>query len=176
MVIWLVGLSGAGKTTIGQALYKNMKSKHRHTVLIDGDEIREMFRHDQHADAYSLIGRRINAERIQAMCAWLECQDIDVVCCILSVFDEISQQNRTKFKQYFEVFVDTPLPLLIERDGKGLYQAALNGKTKNVVGIDLDYTAPRSSNLQIQNTMQEQHIDGYVQSILEGIEDMYGYH
>ncbi|MFT4746631.1 MAG: adenylylsulfate kinase-like enzyme [Congregibacter sp.] len=176
MVIWLVGLSGAGKTTIGQALYKNMKANHRHTVLIDGDEIREMFRHDQHDDAYSLIGRRMNAERIQAMCAWLENQDIDVVCCILSVFDEISQQNRTQFKQYFEVFVDTPLPLLIERDGKGLYQAALSGKTKNVVGIDLDYTAPRSPNLLIKNTMQEHHLDGYVQSILDGVEEMYGYH
>jgi adenylylsulfate kinase-like enzyme len=176
MVIWLVGLSGAGKTTIGRALYKNMKSKHRHTVLIDGDEIREMFRHDQHDDAYSLIGRRMNAERIQAMCAWLEDQNINVICCILSVFDDISQQNKTQFKQYFEVLVDTPLPLLIERDGKGLYQAALSGRTKNVVGIDLDYTAPRSPNLLINNTMQEQHLDGYVQSILDGIKEMYGYH
>lgn len=176
MVIWLVGLSGAGKTTIGRALYKDMKSKHRHTVFIDGDEIREMFRHDQHADAYSLIGRKMNAERIQAMCAWLENQDIDVVCCILSVFDEISQQNRTHFKQYFEVFVDTPLPLLIEQDGKGLYQAALSGKTKNVVGIDLHYTPPHSPNFVIKNTMQKHNIDGYVQSIINAIEDVYGYH
>lgn len=176
MVIWLVGLSGAGKTSIGRALYKSMKSKHRHTVLIDGDEIREMFRHDQHEDAYSLIGRRMNAERIQAMCAWLENQDIDIVCCILSVFEEISQQNRTRFKQYFEVFVDTPLPLLIEQDGKGLYQAALSGKIKNVVGIDLHYSAPHSPNLVIKNSMQKHDLDGYVQAILNDLKGVYGYH
>ena len=153
-----------------------MKSKHRHTVLIDGDEIREMFRHDQHADAYSLNGRRINAERIQAMCAWLESQDIDIVCCILSVFEEISQQNRKQFKQYFEVFVDTPLPVLIEQDGKGLYQAALSGKTKNVVGIDLDYAAPNSPNLVIKNTMKEKDLKNYVSTILKGLRDVHGYY
>jgi adenylylsulfate kinase len=176
MVIWLVGLSGAGKTTIGRTLYKSMKSKHRHTVFIDGDEVREMFRHDKHDDAYSLIGRRINAERIQAMCAWLENQDIDVVCCILSVFEEISQQNKEQFKQYFEVFVDTPLPLLIEQDNKGLYQAALSGKTKNVVGIDLNYSAPNSPDLVVKNSMRKQDIGGYVESILTGLKELYGYH
>jgi adenylylsulfate kinase len=176
MVIWLVGLSGAGKTTIGKMLYQSMKSTHRHTVFIDGDEVREMFRHDQHEDAYSLIGRRTNAERIQAMCAWLENQDIDVVCCILSVFEEISQHNKQRFKQYFEVFVDTPLELLIERDGKGLYQAALSGKSKNVVGIDLDYTAPQCPNLVISNSLQKLDLTGYVESILKGIKDLYGYH
>ncbi len=176
MVIWLVGLSGAGKTTIGKALYQSMKKRNRHTVFIDGDEVREMFRHNQHSDAYSLAGRRQNAERIQAMCAWLEKQEIDVVCCILSIFDEVSQQNQQKFKQYYEVFVDTPLPVLIEQDGKGLYQAALSGKTQNVVGIDLAYAPPKSPNLIIKNSLKKQHLNEYVASILAGIEDLYDYH
>ena len=153
-----------------------MKQKHRHTVFIDGDEVREMFRHDQHKDAYSLAGRRQNAERIQAMCAWLDNQQIDVVCCILSIFDEISQQNRHKFQHYYEVFVDTPLPVLIEQDGKGLYQAALSGKTENVVGVDIEYHAPKKPNLVIKNSLQKQNIKGYVENILAALEDLYDYH
>ena len=96
MVIWLVGMSGAGKTTIGQALYASLKAQRPQTVFVDGDEIRALFRHDQQADAYSVAGRRVNAERIQALCGWLDGQGIDVVCCILSMFQDISDDNRQR--------------------------------------------------------------------------------
>jgi adenylylsulfate kinase-like enzyme len=174
MITWLVGLSGAGKTTIGQALYKTLKQQNRHTVLIDGDEIREMFRHNQHTDAYSLEGRRVNAERIHAMCVWLDSQDIHVVCCILSVFQEISDINKKQFSQYFEIYVDTPFKTLIEKDGKGLYNAALKGETKNVVGIDLKYTPPSNPDLVIKNSMQQNDIPKYVDSILNEIRELHG--
>ena len=71
MIVWLVGLSGAGKTTIARALHRQWQAVSPATVLIDGDEVREIFQHDRGPDAYTMEGRRINAERIAAMSAWL---------------------------------------------------------------------------------------------------------
>ena len=72
MIVWLVGLSGAGKTTIARELHRQWQAREPATVLIDGDEIREIFKQDQNAAAYTPEGRRINAERIAATKALLD--------------------------------------------------------------------------------------------------------
>ncbi|AZE08097.1 adenylyl-sulfate kinase [Pseudomonas chlororaphis] len=165
MVIWLVGMSGAGKTTIGRALYASLKVQRPQTVFVDGDEIRALFRHDQRADAYSVAGRRVNAERIQALCGWLDGQGIDVVCCILSMFQDISDDNRQRFSSYREVFVDVPLSTLVSRDNKGLYQSALRGEQSNVVGVDIEYPTPQRPDLVLHNRHEPDDIPGYVERI-----------
>jgi adenylylsulfate kinase len=165
MVIWLVGLSGAGKTTIGRALYASLKQERPQTVFVDGDEIRALFRHDLRADAYTLAGRRVNAERIQALCGWLDSQGIDVVCCILSMFQDISDDNRQRFSGYREVFVDVPLDILIERDDKGLYQSALRGEQAHVVGVDIEYRPPVTPDLVLHNSQVPDDLPGYVAQI-----------
>ena len=171
MVIWLVGLSGAGKSTIAKALYTELKQLRQHTVLIDGDEIRELFKHDQTAKAYSLEGRRLNAERIQALCRWLDRQKIDVVCSMLCVFPHLSEQNRKDFSKYKEIFVDVPIQKLIERDNKGLYKACLSGETKNVVGIDIPYTAPENPDLVIRNRYDEEDMPMFLNEIMQLISE-----
>jgi len=165
MVIWLVGMSGAGKSTIGRSLCASLKQDRPQTVFVDGDEIRALFRHDQIEDAYSLAGRRINAERIQSLCRWLDGQDIDVVCCILAMFPDISAENQRIFSNYKEIFVDVPLPVLMQRDDKGLYQAALCGRQRNVVGVDIEYTRPVSPNLVIHNSFDPALLPEYVTRI-----------
>ena len=93
MIVWLIGLSGAGKTTIGKELYKIWKKDSRQTVIIDGDEIRKIFNHNTGDDPYSIEGRKINADRISNLCLWLDKQEINVVCCILSVFEDSRRWN-----------------------------------------------------------------------------------
>lgn len=166
MVIWLVGLSGAGKSTIAKEVYTKLKQKRAQTVLIDGDEIRAIFKHDTTPQAYTAESRYQNACRIQAMCQWLDKQQIDVVCSILCVFPEFSQQNRLLFSKYHEVFVDVPLQTLTERDNKGLYQACLQGEMYNVVGIDIPYSPPEQPDLVIQNDFSEQSLVVYTAQIL----------
>ncbi|WP_394128837.1 adenylyl-sulfate kinase [Shewanella maritima] len=166
MVIWLIGMSGSGKTTIGKELFQKMQATKPNTVLIDGDQIREIFKHDKGDAPYTISGRRANAERIQALCYWLEQQGIDVVCCILSLFQDIQDNNRRKFSEYHEVFVDSPIETLIKRDNKGLYQSALSGEQTNVVGIDIPYTPPASPDLIINNSYQQQDIGKYVEEII----------
>ncbi len=152
MIIWLVGLSGAGKTAIGRKLYAKMNTKNPATVIIDGDEIREVFKQDQQPADYSLEGRKKNARRIQEICKWLDRQDIDVVCCILSVFPESLSWNRENFREYFEVFVDAPFEDLVERNPKNLYRLALSGEMNNVVGVDIEFVPPENPDHIVFNT------------------------
>src|SRR3990170_7153602 len=134
MVIWLIGLSGAGKTTIGRHVYELMKKEASNTVIVDGDEIRTIFKHDRGSDPYTIKERRRNADRICEICAWLERQDINVVCSILSIFEESRIWNRHTYSKYFEVYISVTLETLMKRDKKNLYAPALQGKIKNVVG------------------------------------------
>ncbi|MGM0702858.1 MAG: adenylyl-sulfate kinase [Pseudomonadota bacterium] len=149
MVIWLIGMAGSGKTTIGRQVYAQWKEVDRATVLIDGDVMREIFRHNRGSEPYSVEGRRENAERVASLCRWLDCQGINVVCCILLIFEEVRTWNRDNYSEYFEVFIDTPEKDLVER--RQLYREARQGKIKNVVGVDIPFALPKSSDMVIYN-------------------------
>jgi len=152
MVIWLIGLSGAGKTTIAREVYGQWKSTSSNTVLIDGDEIREIFKHNKSDTAYTIGGRRENAERIVGLCRWLDRQDINVVCSILCIFEDILESNQKNYSSYFEVFVSVPLDILKQRDVNNLYKPAIEGEKQNVVGVDIPFPTPRSPDIIIDNS------------------------
>jgi adenylylsulfate kinase len=152
MVIWIIGLSGAGKTTLGQAVCRLWRQSAPNTVLVDGDEIRRIFAMDQLPGDYSMAARRANAERMAGICAWLDAQDINVVCCILSMFPDQRAENRARFKAYYEVFLDAPMELLERRDPKGIYEAARLGHQHNVAGYDLPFPRPEHSDLIVDVT------------------------
>jgi len=149
MVIWLVGLSGSGKTTLGREMARQWRAAEANTVLLDGDEVREVFAHDRNNDAYTVAGRRINAERIAALCEMLDRQGINVVCCILSLFPDMRAANRHRFSRYFEIFMDADIEALTLRDTKGLYRAANVGTQRNVVGVDIPFPRPATADLTI---------------------------
>lgn len=120
--------------------------------MLDGDKIRELFSHDQDSRAYTLEGRRLNAERLTALCTLLDQQGIHVICCILSLFPEMRADNKKRFSSYFEVFLDAPLEVLQARDPKGLYEAARQGKVKNIAGIDLPFPRPETADMVIDTS------------------------
>lgn len=151
MVIWLIGLAGSGKTTIGREVCRQWKMNAPNTVLVDGDEIRRIFKHDHAPRCYTVEGRRQNAERIAEICAWLDRQDVNVVCCILSIFHDVQRRNTETYSGYFEVFIDAPLETVIERDTKNLYGPALRGEASNVVGVDIEFEPPANPNMVIDN-------------------------
>lgn len=151
MVIWLIGMSGAGKTTIGRRVWEQWRAKAPNTVFVDGDEVRALFRHDQRPDAHKLSGRRVNAERITDLCAWLDGQGINVVCCILSLFPDMRAGNRERYSRYFETYVKVPLDKLKQRDVKDIYAPALRGERTDVVGVDIAFPEPEAPDLIIDN-------------------------
>ena len=148
MILWIIGLSGCGKTTIGRKIYQSIKNYNPATVLIDGDEIRKIFNHDGNSDAYNLEGRRINSERIFQLCYWLDKQGIDVICCILSIFPDHRKRNKEVFLNYKEVYLHASFDTLRKR--RTLYDEALSGKIKNVVGIDIDFPPPLEPDLSFE--------------------------
>lgn len=149
MIIWVIGLAGAGKTIIGREIYNYLKQKHSNTVFLDGDIIRDIMANDlghTHAD------REKNGWRICKLCKHLDDQNINVVTCILSNFQEQRDWNRKNFSKYKEIYIDVPMEVLIKRDQKGLYTSVLSGKINNVVGIDIPFNKPNNPDLIINNS------------------------
>jgi adenylylsulfate kinase-like enzyme len=147
LVIWITGLSGAGKTTISKEVYQKLKKEHTSTVLLDGDILRGVLSDFD----YTLNGRLKGAKQIHNLCAMLERQGILVICATMSLFEEIYQLNRKEFQEYLEIFIDVEMELLIQRDSKQLYSKALQGKEKNVVGIDLTFDIPKDADIILEN-------------------------
>ena len=149
MVIWLIGISGAGKTTIGKKLYNIKKSEADNWIYLDGDEIREVWGGEL---GHSIEDREINARRISKLCKLLDDHRINVIASVLSIFPHWQNWNREAFSPYFEIYVKADLPVVIARDTKGIYKAALSGKTKNVVGLDIDFPEPTMADLMIDTS------------------------
>ena len=148
MIVWIIGLSGSGKSTLGKEIVRIVRKKKSNIMLIDGDEFRNAFDNDI---GHSVNDRKKNARRISKFCKLCDKQNIHVVCPILSIFPEIRAWNRKNIKNYYEVFIDTPIEDLKTRDPKGLYKAFENKQKKNIVGMDIKFPIPRKSNLIIYN-------------------------
>ena len=148
MVIWIIGMSGAGKSAVAKFLYAEVKKKFAHTILLDGDLLREIWGDDL---GHTIEGRKKNSDRICALCKALDVQGIHVICAVLSIFHAAQKWNRKNYSKYFEVYLEVPREELFKRDFKGLYKKALAGKLKNVVGVDIDFPTPHHPDLVIQN-------------------------
>jgi adenylylsulfate kinase len=164
MIIWLIGMSGAGKTTLGQKLHDRLEPENRSLVYLDGDTFRKIFSDEV---GHTIEGRRKNAERISHFCQFLDDQKIHAIAAVLSIFPEWQEWNRENFSEYFEIFLDIPLPTLKARDSKGLYSGGAEGTIKDVVGIDIPFPRPQHPDLVIDEALQDQGPDICVQRILD---------
>lgn len=167
MILWLIGLAGSGKTTIGSQVHALLKQRNPATVFLDGDDFRSILGDDL---GHSLADRRRNGQRMVQICAFLDKQGIDVVCCILSIFPEQRQFCRDSFRHYVEVFIDVSMDELIRRDQKGLYSAALAGNIDTVVGVDIPFEHPKFPDLIVKNSEYRLDFSPIVNDILSMID------
>jgi adenylylsulfate kinase-like enzyme len=148
MVVLIVGLSGAGKTTLANEVVSLVRARQKPVVLLDGDMVREAFCNDL---GHSMADRRKNAERICQIGKLLDDQGVDVVCAIVSLFPETREWNRRNLKFYREVFIDTPMTDLKSRDPKAIYKRFEAGEVRDVAGLDLAFPRPENADLVIDN-------------------------
>ncbi|WP_434445383.1 adenylyl-sulfate kinase [Lentzea sp. E54] len=163
MVIWLIGLSGAGKTTIGTRLVERLRAEHPGVVYLDGDLLREVWGGTL---SHDVAGREVNAERLSRLCRMLDRQGVHVVAAVLSIFPHWREWNRRNLSRYFEVFLDVPMDVVVDRDTKGLYQAALRGEAENVVGVDIPFPRPANPDLVLDSSGRDGTPDELVERIL----------
>ena len=148
MVIWLIGMSASGKTTIGKKLYDKLKFSKDKWIFLDGDIFRNILGDDL---GHTIEDRRKNAYRISKFCEFLSLQNINVIASVLSIFHDNQIYNKKNIKNYKEIYLDVKFEKLIKRDNKKLYNKALNGEIKNVVGVDIPFKPPISPDLIIDN-------------------------
>jgi adenylylsulfate kinase-like enzyme len=149
MVIWIIGLAGAGKTSVGRALHALLQQHGRPIAFLDGDDVREMMDNDL---GHTLEDRRRNGRRMSRISRYLDSQGMDVVCATLSQFDEHQRWNRANNSRYFEVFLDVPMSVLEARDQRGLYSGARAGTINNVVGVDMPFPPPKNPDMVFSNS------------------------
>jgi len=166
MVVWIIGLSGAGKTTLANEVVAQVRRVQRNVVLIDGDMVREVFGNDL---GHTMNDRLTNARRICQLGKLLDDQGIHVVCAILSLFPETREWNRKNLKDYYEVFIDTPLPDLVQRDSKGIYRRFNSGEIRDVAGMDIEFPRPDNADLIISNTNSREALLGFAKTVAERI-------
>ena len=147
-VYWVTGLSGAGKTTIGKKWYEELKRSYDNVVLLDGDELRQVFGNDL---GYTKEDRLKSAMRNARLCKMLGEQDIHVVCCTISMFDEVREWNRNNIADYVEIYVKVSMEVLHERDQKNLYTKAKVGQEEDLAGITFQVEEPKCPDLVLGN-------------------------
>ncbi len=147
-MIWFTGLSGAGKSTVANALDRMLFDRGRHTYLLDGDNVRHGLNRDL---GFSDTDRIENIRRIGEMGKLFVDAGLIVLSAFISPFRSDRQMVRTLFPagEFIEVYISTNLDVCEQRDPKGLYKKARSGQIKNFTGIDSAYEAPVDPELVI---------------------------
>ncbi|MBC8996154.1 MULTISPECIES: adenylyl-sulfate kinase [Pseudomonas] len=152
-VIWLTGLSGAGKSSIANALELALCNEDRHTYLLDGDNVRLGLCHDL---GFSDKDRIENIRRISEVAKLFIDAGLIVITAFISPFkrDRALAREVIGAENFIEVFIDTPLNECERRDPKGLYKKARQGLIANFTGIDSAYEPPEDPQIVI-NTLED---------------------
>ncbi|GLS82855.1 adenylyl-sulfate kinase [Paraferrimonas haliotis] len=163
-VLWFTGLSGSGKSTIANAVELKLLTLHKHSYLLDGDNVRHGLNNDL---GFSDADRVENIRRIGEVAKLF----VDSGCLVLTAFISPFLSDREQVKQllaqgqFIEVFVDTPIDVCEARDPKGLYKKARAGEIKHFTGIDSDYQAPVNPNIWLKTA--EHSVERCAQQVVD---------
>lgn len=161
--VWFTGLSGSGKSTIAAELEKRLFNEGRHTMLLDGDQLRHGLSGDL---GFTNVDREENIRRVAHVSRlFVEHGDL-TVCTFISPFaqDRAFARSLVPEDHFVEVFVDTPLEVCIERDPKGLYKKAKDGQIPNFTGVTSPYEKPEKPEITIRTS--ETSVEDAVEQIV----------
>ncbi len=147
-VLWLTGLSGAGKSTVSAQVAAELRSRGVPVEQLDGDSIRDLFPNT----GFGKAERDAHIKRVGYLASKLEQHGVFVVVSLVSPYRESRDFVRGLCDQFVEVYLATPLEECERRDVKGLYARARRGEIRNFTGIDDPYEPPESPELTIDTT------------------------
>ena len=164
--VWFTGFSGAGKSTIAEALTHKLKSEGYRLEVLDGDEIRENLTKDL---GFSKEDRDTNIRRIGFVAKLLARNEVIVLVPVISPYRSIREEMRANISNFVEVFVNAPLSVCEKRDVKGLYKKVRAGEIKQFTGIDDPYEPPTNPEVECRTDLEEvsQSVDKIFNKLLE---------
>lgn len=149
VVVWLTGLSGAGKSTIADALAPELRAAGRKVESLDGDVVRT---HLSKGLGFSREDRDTNIARIAFVAHLLSRNGVVVLVSAISPYRETREAARRTIGDFVEVHVAPPLEECIRRDTKGLYRKALAGEIPQFTGISDPYEPPAAAEVTIDTS------------------------
>ena len=145
--VWFTGLSGAGKSTIAEMLYHELKARGMKTEILDGDEVRKNL---SKGLGFSKEDRDTNILRIGFVANLLTRNGVATICCPISPYKETRDACREQIGEFVEVYVHATVEeIAAHRDPKGLYKKALAGEITGFTGVDDPYEVPEHPELVI---------------------------
>ena len=150
--IWIIGPSAVGKTTVSKIFYNKLKTTNDKLVLIDGDQVRNLYENNL---GYDPISRSKNTYRYINLVKWLMEHDISSIVAVISPFQKDRDVCRKEIKNYKEIYLSCSLEERIRRDKKKLYVPALKGEKKYVVDVDIPFDIPTKNELSINTEKKE---------------------
>ncbi len=167
VTIWFTGLSGAGKTTITQALAKTLQEKECKLEVLDGDIVRQNLTKGL---GFSKEDRDENIRRIGFVSHLLTRNGVIVLVSAISPYREIREEVRQRIGDFIEVYVNAPLATCEERDVKGLYKRARAGEILGFTGIDDPYEPPLNPEVECRTDLEE--LSESVAKVLQKLEEL----
>lgn len=148
-VLWLTGLSGAGKSCTANLVEAQLHEHGYRTYLLDGDNVRHGLSKDL---GFTALDRIENIRRVAEVAKLMVDAGLIVLVSLISPFSAERDQARALFEngEFIEVFVDVPLAVAEQRDPKGLYQRARQGLIPDFTGIDSPYEAPELPEIHLR--------------------------
>lgn len=165
--LWFTGLSGAGKTTVSRVIEQDLRARGMKVEVLDGDVIRENL---SKGLGFSKEDRDTNIRRIGWVCEVLSRNGVVAIAAAISPYRDIRDELRGKIENFVEVYAECPIPVLAERDVKGLYKKALAGEIKNFTGVSDPYEAPL--NPEVTYHSDRETVQESAQKILNKLEEL----
>ena len=166
-VLWMTGLSGAGKSTIANIVERKLTRMNRHAFLLDGDNVRHGLNKDL---GFTDADRVENIRRVGEVARLMTDAGLIVITAFISPFRAERAMVRAMVApgEFIEVHIDTSLAEAEKRDVKGLYKKARAGDLKNFTGIDSPYEAPEAPEIRIDTTAltPEEAADQIIEKLL----------
>ena len=155
-LIWITGLAGSGKTTLSKKVYSKLRETRENVIHLDGDSLREIL---GGGFGYSIEDRIATAKIYSRMCKFLVEQGMIVIISTISLFHEIHEYNRENVENYYEVFLNVPKDVLLDRNQKKLYTTDKK-QVGEVMGVHQEPEFPKNPDLVLQNKSFDEMEEG----------------
>ncbi len=146
VIFWITGLSGCGKSTIGNKIVKNINKKYGKTIIIHGDDIRNIY----NLKNYEFKSRLKLGKSNSDLCNLISSQGVNVIFTTVGLFHQLYKYNKSNLKKYLEIYIKSDMKLLLKKKKKNFYK----NKNNFVWGLDLKPEFPKKPDIILKNNFK----------------------